>query len=89
LRAYRFGFGLNGTTGAVGSAYEAADCVSRARRAGNRRKVAAMPAGRSRFNQIAVFLMLLLAACAHDGGASVASGSAPKWYTDPGTVWAP
>ena len=35
--------------------------------------------------QIAVFLVLLMAGCVSDGG----SGSAPRRYTDPGTMWAP
>ena len=35
--------------------------------------------------RIAVFLVLLLAGCVSDGG----SGSAPRKYTDPGTMWAP
>jgi len=35
--------------------------------------------------RIAVFLVLLLAGCVSDGG----SGSAPRVYADPGTMWAP
>jgi hypothetical protein len=35
--------------------------------------------------RIAVFLVLLLAGCVSDGGL----GSAPRKYTDPGTMWAP
>jgi len=34
---------------------------------------------------IASLLLLLLAGCVH----SDPSGSAPKLYTDPGTMWAP
>jgi len=39
--------------------------------------------------RVPILLLLLVAGCVQDNGGKVPSGTAPKWYDDPGTFWGP